>query len=77
MSTPEKLTCELCGSSDTSRDGYARWDIATQKWEVTDMSDYTWCHECDNEITGKWLPLNLKDIAKNTIQKEEQNGVWK
>ena len=77
MSTPEKLTCELCGSSDTSRDVYARWDIDTQKWEVTDTSDYTWCLACDNEITGEWKPLLLKDIAKRTINKEEKDGISK
>ena len=77
MSIPEKLVCELCGSSNTSRSRYARWDIDTQKWEVTDLSDYTWCSACDNEITGEWLPLELKDMAKFAIKKENEDGIPK
>lgn len=75
MSSPEKFVCNACGSEDVSSDAVVRWDSTKQKWEVTDVQDYTWCHKCDDEIIGEWKSLELKDVAIKAIKKESNDGV--
>ena len=52
------MVCEECGSDEVSRDAWANWDTATQRWELGAVFDYAHCHKCDCETSI--IELELK-----------------
>jgi hypothetical protein len=47
--TKVQILCSVCGSADVSRDAWADWDVAKQKWVLRVAFDYAHCHRCDTE----------------------------
>ena len=47
--------CETCGSENIVRDAPVRWDVAAQRWQMTDVYDGAHCEDCqaDCEIADK------------------------
>ena len=44
----EKPTCPHCGSDDVGAEATASWDVAEQKWVLTDIYDCDfYCRHCD------------------------------
>lgn len=49
--TPKfKMVCPLCGSDDVTADGVTRWNVETQKWELSDVYDGGHCGGCEKEL---------------------------
>jgi hypothetical protein len=70
--------CDECGGTDITEDATASWDFTEQKWVVVDLSDYSWCSDCDHEVRAELLLVNdLKHKAIMTINKEEKDGISK
>lgn len=45
------IRCEICGSSEISRDANANWDVKTQSWVLGSVYDDGYCHKCTEERT--------------------------
>jgi len=42
--------CATCGSDDVSADAFAKWNIGTQQWEVSEIMDKGHaCEACGGE----------------------------
>jgi hypothetical protein len=44
-----KMVCSDCGSEDIVSDAYAEWNKFTQRWELSDLHDYSYCRSCESE----------------------------
>lgn len=44
-----QILCATCGSTDVSRDAWAKWDVGLQQWTMRDVYDHAYCHTCDHE----------------------------
>lgn len=44
--------CNACGGNDVSRDAWADWDVAVQRWVLRTAFDYAHCHdwECETRL---------------------------
>lgn len=53
-----KPVCSRCGSDTLVRDACVRWDVETQKWDLSDSYDCTICDLCGSESDelAKWVP---------------------
>lgn len=47
---PVTLTCPKCGSADITRDACARWNPATDDWELSSTYDLMTCSDCGEEF---------------------------
>ena len=59
-SDPIAIVCATCGSDDVISDAIARWDKATQKWELTGLLDGNSCENCGEECKIKEVPLQVR-----------------
>ncbi|ODP37224.1 hypothetical protein [Sphingomonas turrisvirgatae] len=52
MSQPEPITfvCASCASSSVTREAWAAWDVAAQRWSLAELFDYAFCHRCHRRI---------------------------
>jgi hypothetical protein len=58
MDKKVKMVCAHCGSDDVLADAYAKWDVETQTWEVTQTFDKgACCNKCDGETRIEEQPL--------------------
>lgn len=39
--------CEDCGGTNVSRDAWARWNARTLQWELAQVFDEAFCHDCE------------------------------
>ncbi len=74
------LVCPTCGSADVSKDACARWDSATNAWELSSTYDVMTCDDCGDEfyeldeIEEAQLPpadercAKAEDAAKRTAE---------
>ena len=46
------VLCATCGSDDVSRDAWADWSVAEQRWVVRTVFDHSYCHACDGAGDG-------------------------
>ena len=49
--------CGTCGSDDVSRDAWAEWSVAEQRWVLRTEFDDAYCHRCDGETSLIEVPL--------------------
>ena len=64
MSTNSKriaIVCAYCGSNNVSRDAFADWDVAAQRWELRTVYDQAHCHHCDGETRLKEVELAVTE----------------
>lgn len=61
---PVKLICPHCGSDDVSGDACARWDIATQDWDLTAVYDSKNCETCGELKYLDEEPLSDEEMAE-------------
>ena len=55
----EYPTCPKCTSKKVVRDGFARWEIETQHWELDHVYDYFCCASCGEEdINPIWITVD-------------------
>lgn len=55
--------CAYCGSTEVLADASVYWDIDTQTWEVSDISDKGhYCYDCDGETRLVWRQANPEEI---------------
>lgn len=50
MTQKVKLVCPECGSDSIVIDACARWDVATQAWDLSSTYDVMTCDECSVEF---------------------------
>lgn len=55
---PVTYVCSTCGSDDVSRDAWAEWGVAEQRWVLRAEFDYAHCHRCDSETNLIEVQLN-------------------
>jgi hypothetical protein len=55
---PITYVCSTCGSDDVSRDAWAEWDVAEQRWVLRTEFDYAHCHRCHRETSLVEVQLN-------------------
>lgn len=58
------IHCKHCGSRDVRRDADARWNLATQAWELAAVYDHATCEQCGGETSLKEVPLKPNKKAK-------------
>jgi hypothetical protein len=46
---PIQIRCDHCGGENVTRDGAARWNKDTQRWELTTVFDNADCEDCGGE----------------------------
>ena len=46
--------CATCGSTAILRDAWARWDPASQDYELAAVFDFAYCEDCDGETSVDW-----------------------
>lgn len=51
------MVCSACGSSRVTRDAWAEWSEADQKWGLGAVYDYAYCHNCEADARIEELPL--------------------
>ena len=66
--------CEECGSDNVEAEAFAAWNVEEQQWrydliESTDKRDY--CYNCDDLRSLISRKVNLTDISKAVIKREE------
>lgn len=54
---PLKDVCKQCGSSETFKKVKLKWDARTQQLVVYEVTDLTWCSECDVNFRTPQNPL--------------------
>ena len=53
--------CNRCGCSDIVADAAARWDVESQKWEISDVYEKGhYCEECNGETRIDFIILDPK-----------------
>ena len=76
MITGVVWVCEECGSDDVESHAYAVWNVEEQQWrfEHVDYSDYDYCYGCGDSQSLITRKVNLTDISKSVIKKEEAHA---
>lgn len=46
--------CNHCGSDRVVKDAWAVWDPETQRWELGEAFDYSFCLNCERESKPEW-----------------------
>jgi len=75
MITGIVFVCDECGSDRVMCHATALWDVEKQKWVLErlndDFDDY--CYACEDNRFLIDRRVNLTDISKSVIKKEEAN----
>ena len=68
--------CEECGSDNVEAQAYAVWNVEEQQWrfDCVDYSDYDYCYECGDSQSLITRKVNLTDISKAVIKREEAHA---
>lgn len=43
---PVDYVCEHCGGAEVTRDAWAEWSTTEQRWQLTTLFDFAFCHLC-------------------------------
>ncbi|WP_133243812.1 hypothetical protein [Sphingomonas pokkalii] len=43
---PIDYVCEHCGAPGMTRDAWAEWSTTEQRWQLTTLFDFAFCHMC-------------------------------
>lgn len=41
--------CQRCGSTAVTRDAWAEWNREGQAWQLSELFDFAFCHQCHRE----------------------------
>lgn len=68
--------CDECGSDNVEAEAYAVWNVERQQWRFdhVDYGDRDYCYECGDNRSLITRKVNLKDISKVVIRREEANA---
>lgn len=44
--TDVRVICRECGSAEVTREAWATWDVAGQRWVLGAVFDYAFCQKC-------------------------------
>lgn len=47
--------CTKCGSERVARDAWACWNRETGLWEIENVFDQLFCHQCEGDTTVRWV----------------------
>ncbi|MGK6354879.1 hypothetical protein ACMGDH_06585 [Sphingomonas sp. DT-207] len=45
-SSPIEYACARCGGIAVTRDAWAEWNVARQRWTLCEVFDFAFCHQC-------------------------------
>lgn len=48
-SSPIEYACGRCGGVAVTRDAWAEWSVAQQRWTLSEVFDFAFCHQCHRE----------------------------
>lgn len=68
--------CEECGSDNVDTHAWATWNVEEQRWVLSDIMDNNegdYCNDCGDYHTLIDRRVNLQDISKAVIKREEAN----
>lgn len=61
--------CPRCGSDNVQRDACARWDVATQRWELITVYDDATCAACGEESKSlDWVDIESTPTRADALQ---------
>jgi hypothetical protein len=65
QSTPVRIVCSVCGTTEVSRDAWADWDENRQEWVLGAVLDDGFCHRCgcDAELSASPLQVAIERSA--------------
>lgn len=58
MSTKIKKICPVCRGDNVWKDANARFNEATQEWELLNIFDSEYCEDCDCEVSLEEEPID-------------------
>ena len=67
--------CDECGSDSVEAEACAVWSVEEQQWrfDIVDYGDRDWCYACGDNRSLITRKVNLQDISKVIIRREEAN----
>lgn len=43
---PIEFACARCGGIAVTRDAWAEWSVERQRWALSEVFDFAFCHQC-------------------------------
>jgi hypothetical protein len=77
MITGVVWVCDECGSDNVEAEAYAVWNVEEQQWRydlIEGRDDRDYCYNCDDRRFLISRKVNLQDISKVVIRREEANA---
>lgn len=67
--------CEECGSDNVQVEASAVWNVEEQQWVLLEINEHfdDYCVDCDDQRPLIDRRVNLQDISKVVIRREEAN----
>ena len=50
--------CRTCGSNNVRHDAWVVWNVDTQRMQIFEVYDNTWCDDCEAECTVDEVPID-------------------
>lgn len=41
-----EFVCDSCATPNVTREAWAAWDVERQAWQLAELFDYAFCHQC-------------------------------
>lgn len=71
-------TCKTCGTQRVVRDAWACWNPASGLWELENVFDHSFCHQCEGDTSFRWIKVeavpNLRIRELNDQMRKEGRG---
>lgn len=67
--------CDECGSDRVIAPAYAVWNVEKQDWVLDELADHEdYCMDCEDQRSLLSRKVNLTDISKAVIKREEAHA---
>lgn len=74
MITGVVFVCDECGSDRVVVGACAVWNVEKQDWVLDELADHDdYCLDCEDQRSLITRKVNLTDISKAVIKREEAN----
>lgn len=60
--------CAECASPNVTREAWAAWDEAAQRWVLAELFDYAFCHHCHRRVTIEPRPIEPPPVDPPPIE---------
>ncbi len=65
-SSPIEHACARCGAVAVTRDAWAEWSVECQRWVLSEVFDFAFCHQCarETQLVARPAGANGKEAEK-------------